>query len=175
MKPFYTDNFVENADDLFNALLGLDWLDAKQARKEYFMSDQPRSYFYGNMDFKYDSAPFSPEVLALMEKLNLENSYNVCFLNLYLEAQNALGWHSDDSPEMSHDHPIAVISVGAERDIWHKKRDFKGEVPDENKQLLRHGSLFVMPAGFQKDNLHKIPKHDRPCGTRISLTFRRYI
>lgn len=176
MKPLYFENFVENPDVLFNTLLtGITWLEAKQARKEYFMSDTPRSYLYGKMDFRYDSQPFTPEVRALMDRLNRENDYNVCFLNLYLEAQNALGWHSDDSDEMSHDHPIAVVSIGSERHIWHKRRDFKGEVPEENKQLLKHGSLFVMPAGFQRENLHKIPKHDRPCGARISLTFRRYI
>jgi hypothetical protein len=31
-----------------------------------------------------------------------------------------------------------------------------------------------MPAGFQIDNLHKIPKNDKPCGGRISLTFRKF-
>ena len=72
-------------------------------------------------------------------------------------------------------HDIAVISLGAEREIWWKQKDFKGPIPKENKQLLQNGSLFIMPAGFQKDYLHKIPKCDHACNIRISLTFRNYI
>lgn len=49
-----------------------------------------------------------------------------------------------------------------------------GNIPDEDKYLLADGSLFVMPSGFQKYYLHKIPKSDRECGGRISLTFRKY-
>ena len=37
-------------------------------------------------------------------------AYNVCFLNRYDDQRNHLGWHADDSPEMDHDHPIAVVS-----------------------------------------------------------------
>lgn len=35
-------------------------------------------------------------------------------------------------------------------------------------------SCFIMPAGFQDNHVHRIPKHNRPCGARISLTFRKY-
>jgi len=34
--------------------------------------------------------------------------------------------------------------------------------------------LFIMPPGYQDNFYHKIPKHDRPCGWRISLTFRSF-
>ncbi len=47
-------------------------------------------------------------------------------------------------------------------------------MPPENKQRLKSGSLFVMPAGFQDLYHHRIPRSDRECGTRISLTFRRH-
>ena len=76
---------------------------------------------------------------------------------------------------MDLDHPIAVVSLGAEREIWWKDKHFKGTIPQENRQLLKNGSLFIMPAGFQNDHLHKIPRCDRPCGIRISLTFRYFV
>jgi hypothetical protein len=49
---------------------------------------------------------------------------------------------------------------------------FKGTIPNEWRQLLGDGSLFIMPAGMQDSHKHKIPKHDRDCGPRVSLTFR---
>ena len=176
MKPIYIENFISPAQAVvvFDQLLNdLPWLTVKNARKEYFMSDGEHSYAYGNKDFNYRSEPFTAAVKEIMNRLG--EQYNVCFLNRYDEAQNALGWHADDSPEMDERHPIAVVSFGGQREIWWKTRDFKGEIPSGNRQLLGSGSLFVMPAGFQADHLHKIPKHDRPCGPRISLTFRRYI
>lgn len=33
----------------------------------------------------------------------------------------------------------------------------------------------IMPPKMQETHLHKIPKGDKPCGGRISLTFRKYI
>lgn len=178
MKPIYVKDYIENKDEIFNHLLNdLVWLEETPARKEYFMSIKPLSYTYGNGSAArtYKSSEFTKPILSLLDKLNKDCNYDVCFLNRYDNAKNALGWHADDSPEMNPAHDIAVISFGAEREIWWKDKEFKGTVPLENRQLLGNGSLFVMPAGFQKDNYHKIPKSDKECGIRISLTFRNYI
>lgn len=174
MKPDYLENFVENPDEVFEDLLKLNWMDVTEARREYFMSDIPRSYTYGkgNGIREYHSEPYSVVVLTIQKQLNL--AYNICFLNRYDHQKQHLGWHADDSPSMDSDHPIAVISFGAEREIWWKLQSENGNVPAENRQKLGHGSLFVMPARFQDTYYHKIPKCDRKCDTRISLTFRRY-
>jgi alkylated DNA repair dioxygenase AlkB len=170
----------------------LTWLEVAAARKEYFMSSSPRSYRYKTWDGEreYHSAPFTVPVFGLLEALRMlpqvlptqaaalgltALDFNVCFLNRYDTQHGHLGWHADDSPEMSHDHPIAVVSLGAEREIWWKPKTEKGETPPERRRLLEHGSVFVMPAGFQRDHLHRIPKCDRAVGTRISLTFRHYL
>lgn len=79
----------------------------------------------------------------------------------------------NDSPEQDLGHPIAVVTFGAERYIWVRNKTDKGAVPDKDKYLLTRGSLFVMPGGYQDGHFHRIPKHDRPCGGRISLTFRK--
>jgi alkylated DNA repair dioxygenase AlkB len=166
-------------DNIYREVLNLDWLTQRSARKEYFMSDKPRTYSYGNKydgDVEYTSKPFSPLVEWLMVYMLNHNGkeFNVCFLNRYENEQQHLGWHSDEFPGMRADQPITVLSVGAEREIWWKEKGYKGNIPDENKQLLEHGSLWTMPVGFQDLYLHKIPKHDQPCGVRISLTFRSF-
>lgn len=170
-KPLYQKDFIKNPDELFNKLMQLEWLEVTEARKEYFMSDQQRSYTYGKDQFarEYFSNPFLSEIKELVE-----DTYNVCFLNRYDNQKNQLGWHSDSSPTMDNDHPIAVISLGAEREIWWRKIGDKGVVPLEDRQLLNNGSLFIMPPSFQLTHQHRIPKCDHECGIRISLTYRRY-
>jgi len=181
MKPIYIDSYIPDLDGaIFKHLTDeLEWLNVTPARREFFMAFKPLSYAYGSGSNirDYDSAEFSKPVQQMMDRLNQEYNcqYNVCFLNRYDNAKNQLGWHADDSPEMNMSHDICVISFGAAREIWWKHKEFKGEIPKENRQLLGSGSLFVMPAGFQRNNLHKIPRWDRECSTRVSLTFRNYV
>lgn len=54
------------------------------------------------------------------------------------------------------------------------------EVPWVNRDAPRGecfmsspGALFIMPGGYQDEHFHRIPKHDRECGGRISITFRK--
>jgi len=164
-----------------NEVMGLDWISKKSARHEYFMSHEERVYSYGNRntgDESYNSKPFSPRVSELCDIINefiLDTKFNVCFLNKYDNEQQHLGWHSDDFDGMDPDEPIGVVSFGASREIWVKPKDEKGIVPPDQRIMLDEGSLFVMPAGYQDTHLHKIPKHDRPCDYRISLTFRTFL
>lgn len=177
---FNLPNDKSVADSIFDEVKDLEWLTERSARKEYFMSVNDRDYSYGNKhqgDVTYKSKPFSPLVLEFMNVINqlLKTEFNVCFLNRYENEQQHLGWHADEFQGMRADQPIAVLSLGAEREIWWKEKSFKGIIPPENRQLLEHGSTWIMPVGFQEVYLHKIPKHDQPCGTRISLTFRSFV
>ncbi len=179
MPPTYKSNYIKNKAEIFSHLLNdLNWLEVTPARKEFFMSENDLEYTYGSgaSARTYKSSLFTPPIMYMMVDLNLEfkTNYNVCFLNRYDNLKNHLGWHSDDSFEMNIDHDICVVSFGAEREIWWKNKDYKGPIPKENRQLLEDGSLFVMPAGFQKNHYHKIPKADKEVGVRISLTFRNY-
>jgi len=177
MKPIYVDDYVK--EKIFEKLRNeVSWLNREAPRDECFMSYIPLEYTYGKgFTRTYNSLEFNEAVIKIMDRLNSEfcSEYNVCFLNYYKSDKEHLGWHADDSPEMDTTHPIGVVSFGAERFIWVKNKDYKGNIPDEDKYLLGDGSLFIMPAGFQIDNLHKIPKNDKPCGGRISLTFRKFI
>lgn len=178
MKPDYYSRFIDKPDEILEHLLQLNWIDVTEARREYFMSDVPRTYQYGKGVGvrEYHSEPYSEIVEDIQHRLNyaFNCGYNVCFLNRYDHQRQHLGWHADDSTSMDGDHAIAVVSFGAEREIWWKLQTEKGKVPPENRQKLGHGSLFIMPPHFQETYYHRIPKCDRECGVRVSLTFRRY-
>lgn len=178
IASFARDNNIVQAEDV-------PWGTYTDARNECFMALKPTLYTYGSGKGvrTYKSVPFQPWVLAAMNVLNVHipgevgtiYSYNVCFLNRYENEKQHLGWHADDSPGMDHEHPIAVVSFGQPREIWWRANDQKGVIPDDQKQLLGDGSLFVMPPGFQRTHQHRIPKGDRAMSPRVSLTFRHYI
>lgn len=176
---YFADKIPCDPEVMKAELLGLEWLTKRTARHEYFMADKDREYVYGNKgtgDEKYFSKPFSKEVNSLRQWLNIDlgTKFNVCFLNKYDDDKQHLGWHADDFEGMLQDEPIAVISFGAEREIWVKRKEETGTVPPEQRIKLQEGSLFLMPVGYQDTHFHRIPKHDRPCGWRISLTFRSF-
>ena len=183
MTPTFEPEFVTL--NLFPVLRDeVAWVNRSAPRDECFMAsaNAPQSYSYGNNNetrealHTYHAVEMHPAVLSIMEKLNQRGTeYNVCVLNYYKDRFQHLGWHADDSPEQDLQHPIAVISFGAERYLYTKKRGDKGDVPESGKYLMTQGGLFVMPGGYQDTHLHKIPKHHTECDGRISLTFRKLV
>jgi hypothetical protein len=177
VKPEYTPGIW--CDTNVSTLLDeIAWTRVREARAEYFMALEPTTYTYGTPPFEqtYASGEWHPLVFGVMGYLNRYGlQYNVCFLNRYDDEHNQLGWHSDDSPGMLHEHPIAVVSFGEPREIWVREKGAKGQVPPEDRYVLGHGSLFVMPPGFQRTHQHRIPKGGHKMGPRVSLTFRRYV
>jgi hypothetical protein len=186
MEPTYTPDYVDASD---SDLASVPWGTYTEARQECFMAPSTVTYTYGSGRGirTYTSIDFLPWVERIRSHLNATplfrdglgieiktRKYNVCFLNRYQDASQHLGWHADDSPGMDHLHPIAVVSFGQAREIWWRRKGHKGEIPMEQKQLLAHGSLLVMPAGFQLEYEHRIPKGDRKMEPRVSLTFRHY-
>lgn len=97
----------------------------------------PINYSYGRKDdgITYTSKPFTLHVKQLMRDMDfefLEAGFNACFLNKYDDQHQHLGWTADDFAGMDPDAPIAVMSFGAEREIWVKRKwkpcdDCKGE------------------------------------------------
>jgi len=181
VRPFdYIEKLVTDPDDRLVRLLNeLDWIHVSPItpRKEYYWHAQGLPYTYGKGQFarQYLSQPLHPIIEeignVLTEKLGVV--FDVVFLNRYDSKHDHLGWHSDDSPEMSDAHPIVTVSLGAEREIWF--RPIHEDQEAVIKLKLQHGSACVMLPGVQDVYQHRIPKHDRDCGTRISLTFRVYV
>lgn len=175
MEPTYVPCLISDSNDAYDRLMNeLAWVHAGSTvpRKEYYVHNLGLAYTYGTGEYArtYESQP-DHEVIALIRDAlykELGVLFDVVFLNLYEHQHHHLGWHADDSPEMSDDHPIVSVSLGAEREIWWRENGSK----EVHKLLLESGSAFVMPPGMQDTHQHRIPKHDRPCGPRISLTFR---
>lgn len=145
-------------------------------RRECWMNDYDLPYTYGSGVHArtYQPMPqWHPFIDMLRGILNepANHNFDCCFVNGYEDERQSLGWHADDSPEMDHDHPIAVVSFGAERDIMFR------EAPRgvSHRHLLENGSLLLMHAGMQRDWQHRIPKAGHKCGPRLSLTFRKLV
>lgn len=173
----YIPDFVKNPDEVFSILLNeLDWEKRGETpRKEYYSNELNIPYVYGVGRGIREYLPkiWHEEVIKIKEKIEeLTNTkFEVCFLNLYENQKDHLGWHADDSPEMDDDRPIAIVSLGVEREIWFCPQNDKSLI---NKVTLENGSLCVMAPGMQDTHYHRIPKANFECGKRISLTFRGY-
>lgn len=145
-------------------------------REECWMDNSLRPYTYGNPEHArtYKANMMFPIVREIMLSINLSsgNFFDVCMANYYRDYRDHLGWHADDSPEMDHNYPIAVVSFGATRELWTR---LNGAI-DRDVYTLEHGSVFFMPVGMQQTHQHRIPKCSRQdCGPRLSLTFRKFL
>lgn len=176
MSYIYIDNYVPagTADKEFDRLWHtLDWERREDApRLEYWQNnyDLPYTYGRGAGERTYEAKPWDIFVEGTMKRLNSKFGFNLdcCFINGYRDQRDALGWHADDSPEMDPNEPVISLSLGAERDIMLRDNMTR----DIERVTLGHGSVLIMPAGFQQTHQHKIPKAGREVGPRISLTYR---
>lgn len=175
------------ADEAFTRLRDeLAWTQRDNApRLEYYVNRYPVPYTYGKPPYArtYQPQPSHPviDTISLVLSAKLETAFDVCFLNRYVNQSKQLGWHADDSSEMDDLRPIAIVSLGAARDIMFRCRHdtpegFANELlPNPARLNLGHGSLCVMPPGFQDRYEHRIPKSSVQCSDRISLVFRGYV
>jgi alkylated DNA repair dioxygenase AlkB len=183
----YTPGFLDKATadlmfkDLWNELA---WIrHDKVPRREYYCHTLGLPYGYGSSQFRrsYYPQPMHPAILTIGALLEAQTGakFEVCFLNGYENQSDQLGWHSDNSPEMDDARPIAIVSLGVEREIWFRELPTLGgdtnPYTNSAKLKLEHGSLCLMHPGMQDTHQHRIPKAGFQCGERISLTFRGYV
>ena len=176
MEPIYIKNFVSHPDAFLSLRNDLNWERRPSApRSEYWTNTFDRPYTYGSgVGIRtYNSQPSHELIDFYRNKLSeqFEGNFEGCFLNLYEDKRDWLGWHSDDDPGIDHSCPIAVITLGHQRMINWKPKGGKG-IECISQKMLEHGSLFIMPAGMQETHLHRIPKADHDTGARISMTYR---
>lgn len=175
MEPIYVESFLTPAEAqaLSAAVECLPWTRGKfrgqpVPREEVWMG--PYAYKFSGRALA--PAQWTPEIAAVRERIQGQygGAYNSVLLNRYLNEKDSVSWHSDDEPEMDSTHPIASISLGEPRVFRVRLRRTRD---DARSYLLSSGSLLVMPAGFQQEYQHCVPKSKSPCSTRINLTFRR--
>ena len=120
----------------------------------------------------YDPTPFLPrlEALRVLLEENLGTRFNSVLLNAYRDGNDAMGWHSDDEPELGEDPTIASLSLGETRRfrLRHRERCAPSRGFD-----LEHGSLLVMDGPTQRNWQHAVPRTRRTVGPRLNLTWRR--
>ncbi len=144
---------------------------------------QPRLVaWYGNADAVYSYSGNRLQPLPWIEPLqslrqHVEAAagvpFNSVLLNCYRDQRDAMGWHSDDEPELGRDPVIASVSLGASREFQLRHRQ-RQDLPIETV-VLGHGSLLIMAGPTQHHWKHRLRRESRPLGERINLTFRRIV
>jgi alkylated DNA repair dioxygenase AlkB len=173
----YYSSFIDEPDVCLERLWNeLAWVQHFQVpRREYYCPNISIPYTYGQGRGVRTYTPQPSHEIIDQIRIKIEEFtgtlFDVCFLNGYADQSDQLGWHSDNSPEMDDDRPIAIISLGAEREIWFAPI---GDKTDVTKLKLQNGSLCLMEKGMQDTHLHRIPKANFKCGKRVSLTFRGF-
>lgn len=167
---------ITGADECFSKLWNeLSWVrHDKVPRREYYCNEIAKPYTYGTLPYArtYEPQEWHPTIMLLQKvaKFYAGCNFEVCFLNGYENQSDQLGWHADNSPEMDDARPIAIISLGVEREIMFRDN----ERTNTERLRLGHGSLCLMHAGMQDTHQHRIPASFM-CGERVSLTFRGYV
>ncbi|MEM1229328.1 MAG: alpha-ketoglutarate-dependent dioxygenase AlkB [Pseudomonadota bacterium] len=91
----------------------------------------------------------------------LKARYNFVLLNHYRHGQDAMGWHTDDEPEL--EGQVASVSLGATRRFRYE--DAQGQ---RHSILLQHGQVIEIPRHLP----HCLPRMRRVDEPRINLSFR---
>jgi alkylated DNA repair dioxygenase AlkB len=203
--PPYEENFFseEKADEYFQKLRdGLTWDHSPQYDTGARVVTMAYKGLYVGAGYRFnpkkidnpapiDWTPELPEMRSAVEAyLGLSSgTFNTAALNHYLGPEDYVGSHNDKDEESDWNFPIASVSLGSSRRfrLWGLRgnpsgRNYKDRGIAPVTMILRHGSLIVMPAGFQQKYKHEILKGLKPDpeqneqnrwrGARINVTFR---
>ena len=172
------------ADALFAELLGtVAWethvirlfgREVASPRLSCWIGDPGASYVYSRTRFA--PHPWPPALAALRPRLEQAcgSSFDSVLANLYRDGNDAMGWHSDDEPELGPAPVIASISLGAPRRFLFRPRNAP-RGPATLELELPHGSLLRMAGATQHLSQHALPRARRLQLPRINLTFRRIL
>ncbi|WP_297801122.1 alpha-ketoglutarate-dependent dioxygenase AlkB [Arenimonas sp. GDDSR-1] len=133
-----------------------------------WMGDPGAAYRYSNTRFMPEPwiAPVS-RLKTAVETL-AGTVFNSVLLNYYRDGRDAMGWHSDDEPELGPNPVIASVSLGGVRRFLFGPRAGGKSSGIE----LAHGSLLLMRGETQKNYRHSLPRTAKQVDGRINLTFR---
>lgn len=141
-------------------------------RLSCWIGDPGTGYVYSRT--RFEPRPWPPALAALRARVDAAAgvAMNSVLANLYRDGRDAMGWHSDDEPELGQRPVIASLSLGGTRRfaVRHRRdvgRKFTIELPP--------GSLLLMSGESQAAWKHALPRTARPVPPRINLTFRRVL
>ncbi|GGA67010.1 DNA methylase [Arenimonas soli] len=146
------------------------WVDSP--RLSCWIGDPGTGYVYSGA--RFEPRPWPPALQALRARIDAAAgvAMNSVLANLYRDGRDAMGWHSDDEPELGPRPVIASLSLGGTRRFVFKHRR---EPARKFERLLEHGSLLLMTGDTQADWKHALPRTARPVPARVNLTFRRIL
>jgi alkylated DNA repair dioxygenase AlkB len=170
------------ADALFAALMAtVPWethrirmfgREVDSPRLSCWIGDPGASYVYSRT--RFEPRPWPAALQALRPRIDAAAgvAMNSVLANLYRDGRDAMGWHSDDEPELGAQPVIASLSLGGTRRFALRHRSD----PAQRLALaLPHGSLLLMSGETQANWRHALPRTARPVAARINLTFRRIL
>lgn len=182
----FHDNFVDRDDVLFADIQAdLESLDIKRpssGTSTLWLSPDDQSYTWNTKNGNVvNNKPVSfcraPGIRKLLTKINEElgADLNSCLVTLFKNGRSSIRLHQDDEPEMDHNAPICVFTVGEGRQV-----DFlsKYQAATETPVLSlkpKEGALYVMKSGCQEWFKHRVPASNVNIGFRFSLSFRKKI
>jgi len=139
-------------------------------RLSCWIGDPDAVYTYSRT--RFEPHPWTPALAELRDELMplCGELYNSVLCNLYRNGRDAMGWHSDNEPELGPAPTIASLSFGATRRFrLRHRRNARSRAELE----LESGSLLLMAGATQAHYRHDLPRTARDVGARINLTFRR--
>ena len=130
---------------------------------------------YGYSGRVFEPRAWTPVLASVRETLAAQTGarFDCVLVNHYRDGKDAMGWHSDDEPELGPDAPgdvlIASVSLGAPRRfvLRHRRR-----TKERHELWLGEGSLLVMGGATQRRFQHSVPRTAAEVGARTNLTFR---
>ena len=135
--------------------------------------------WYGDPEARYrysglvhEPLPWTPLLGEIRERVQaqLGERLSGVLLNLYRDGQDAMGWHSDDEPELGREPLVVSLNLGATRRFDLRR---KGNSRIEHSLDLDHGSLLVMRGPTQHYWQHQIARTRKVTEPRLNLTFRQ--
>lgn len=162
----FISDFIPNSEALFDQLLeDTVWDERMKARKTASFG-----VAYNYSQITYADAPFPKYLRDLCGPVRDAVGFepNNCLLNYYPDGKSSMGFHSDTATGRTVGTGVAIVSLGAEREMRFRHKQDK---ENTSARLLAPGSLIYLDDATQEDWLHAIPKADNS-GPRISLSFR---
>lgn len=137
-------------------------------RLSCWIGEADASYVYSRV--RFEPRPWPEAMLPWRARVEqaVGVTFNSVLANLYRGGDDAMGWHSDNEPELGPAPVIASLSLGATRRfaLKHKHKPLKREL------ALHGGSLLVMRGATQTHWLHSVPRERGIDSPRLNLTFR---
>jgi len=162
----FIPDFRADHEMLFSTFLkATEWDERMKARKT---ASYGVAYNYSQIS--YDDRPFYTILATIAKAVDLELGFlpNNCLLNYYPNGESSMGFHADTATGRIPGTGVAILSLGAARDMKFKHKTDKTKT---GSRLLTPGSLIYLDDHTQQDWLHAIPKSSQ-ASPRISLSFR---